>query len=57
MANPLCLMMPILPGTSLAALGSTLAEFQPQVTAAMEAIGTVHFARFTLFGSYSARVL
>lgn len=48
MANPLCLMMPVLPGTNLVAVASTLAEYQSQINAALTDIGTVHYARFTL---------
>ena len=48
MANALCFMMPILPGTSLTALAATLAEYQKPINDALTSIGTVHFARFTL---------
>lgn len=48
MANPLCLMMPILPGTNLVAVAATLAEYQQQIATALEKIGTVHYARFML---------
>ncbi|MCM2567331.1 MULTISPECIES: hypothetical protein [Janthinobacterium] len=48
MANPLCLMMPALPGTNPTAIAATLLEYQPKINAALTTIGTVHFARFTL---------
>ena len=48
MANPLCLMMPVLPGTNLTALAATLAEYQASIDKALTGIGTVHYARFTL---------
>ncbi|MCC7696250.1 hypothetical protein [Janthinobacterium sp. EB271-G4-7A] len=48
MANPLCLMMPALPGTNPTAIAATLVEFQAKINAALTEIGTVHFARFTL---------
>lgn len=51
MANPLTLMMPVLPGTSLISIAATLAESQKQIDAALESIGTVHFARFLLLDS------
>jgi ABC-type transporter Mla subunit MlaD len=49
MANALCLMMPVIPGTNLNSLAATLAEYQTQINAALTSIGTVHFARFALF--------
>jgi hypothetical protein len=49
MANPLTLMMPVLPGTTLASIGQLLAEHQPAIDTALASIGTVHFARFSLF--------
>ncbi|WP_150131016.1 hypothetical protein [Janthinobacterium sp. LM6] len=48
MANPLCLMMPALPGTNPTAIAATLLEYQPKINTALTTIGTVHFARFTL---------
>ena len=51
MANPLTLMMPALPGSNLLAIAATLAESQKQIDAALESIGTVHFARFLLLDS------
>lgn len=51
MTSPLTLMMPVLPGTSLISIAATLAESQKQIDAALESIGTVHFARFLLLDS------
>lgn len=48
MANPLCLMMPVLPGTDPMNIAATLQEYQPKISEALTGIGTVHFARFTL---------
>jgi hypothetical protein len=48
MANPLCFMMPVLPGTNLTTLAATLAEYQLPIDNALTSIGTVHYARFTL---------
>lgn len=48
MANPLTLMMPVLPGTTLVSIATLLAENQPAIDAALASIGTVHFARFSL---------
>jgi hypothetical protein len=45
MANPLTLMLPVIPGTSPVTIAETLAKFQPQLDAALASIGTVHFAR------------
>ena len=48
MANPLTLLMPIRPGTSLLAIAGALEASQIQTNAALDSIGTVHFARFLL---------
>jgi hypothetical protein len=48
MASPLTLLMPIIPGTSLAALAGTLAKYQSDIDQALTSIGTVHYARFLL---------
>jgi hypothetical protein len=48
MASPLTLMLPIIPGTSLQTINQTLAEYQPQLDAALKDIGTVHYARVLL---------
>jgi hypothetical protein len=48
MASPLTLMMPVIPGTTPAALAAALAQYGPQLDAALKGIGTVHYAR-TLF--------
>jgi hypothetical protein len=48
MANPLTLMMPVIPGTSLQTLAGALEQNGPQLDAALKAIGTVHYARTLL---------
>jgi hypothetical protein len=48
MASPLTLLMPVIPGTSLATIAATRQQYQPQLDAALTSIGTVHYAR-TLF--------
>ncbi|PCK07531.1 MAG: hypothetical protein COA42_13815 [Alteromonadaceae bacterium] len=48
MANPLTLIMPVLPDTKLLTIVELLAKSQPAIDAALESIGTVHFARFSL---------
>ena len=48
MANPLTLLMPIAPGTDPSAIAAVLAKSQPQIDAALTAVGTVHYARFLL---------
>jgi hypothetical protein len=45
MASPLTLMMPVIPGTDPVTIAKTLAEYQPQLNAALQSIGTVHYAR------------
>lgn len=45
MASPLTLIMPIIPGTDLQTVAATLAQYQPQLDAALTSIGTVHYAR------------
>jgi hypothetical protein len=53
MANPLTLLMPILPGTDPTTIGQALAKYQPELDAALNSIGTVHYAR-TLYLDTSA---
>lgn len=48
MASPLTLIMPIIPGTSIQTIVGALAQYGPQLDAALQSIGTVHYAR-TLF--------
>lgn len=45
MANPLSLLMPVIPGTDPATIGAALAQYGPQLDAALASIGTVHYAR------------
>jgi hypothetical protein len=51
MANPLTLMIPVLPNTKWEDIAVTLATAQTQIDAALLSIGTVHFARFLLLDS------
>ncbi len=47
--HPLCLMMPVKPEFLEATkLTAALAEAQKQINAALESVGTVHYARFVL---------
>ncbi|WP_420130561.1 hypothetical protein [Longimicrobium sp.] len=48
MANPLTLLMPIIPGTSPLAIGAALAKYNAEINSALTSIGTVHYARFLL---------
>jgi hypothetical protein len=48
MATGLTLLMPVLPGTKLLTIVELLAANQAAIDAALESIGTVHFARFSL---------
>lgn len=56
MASPLTLMMPIIPGTSLAELAGTLAKYQTEIDSALTSIGTVHYARFLLLDRSTANL-
>jgi len=56
MASPLTLMMPIIPGTSLAELAGTLAKYQTEIDTALTSIGTVHYARFLLLDRSTANL-
>jgi hypothetical protein len=55
-ANPLSLMMPVIPGTSLETIGKTLEGAQEQLNAALTSVGTVHFARFLLLDTSQANL-
>ena len=57
MANPLCLMMPVLPGTNPISIAAALQEYQTKINTALTDIGTVHFARFVLFDRSQANLL
>lgn len=46
MANPLTLIMPVIPGTSASTIVAALQANQANINAALTSIGTVHFARF-----------
>ncbi len=46
MANPLTLLMPILPNTNPMTIAQTISGNQATINAALTSIGTVHFARF-----------
>ena len=49
MANPLTFVMPLAEGVDPAKLQAALGQLQAQIDAALEAVGTVHFARFVVF--------
>ena len=57
MANPLCLMMPVLPGTNPISIAAAVQEYQTKINTALTDIGTVHFARFVLFDRSQANLL
>ena len=48
MANPLTFIMPLVEGVNPDQVGGALSHLQPQIDAALEAVGTVHYARFVL---------
>ncbi|HEY6324838.1 MAG TPA: hypothetical protein VJA16_25100 [Thermoanaerobaculia bacterium] len=45
MASPLTLLMPVLPGITPQAIAAGMAQYGPQLDAALNSIGTVHYAR------------
>lgn len=53
MANPLTLLMPVIAGTNPADIAQALAKYKPELDAALQGIGTVHYAR-TLYLDTSA---
>jgi len=48
MANPLTLLMPVVPGTDPNAIAAVLAKYNAQIDEALTSVGTVHYARFLL---------
>jgi len=48
MANPLTLVIPLAEGSDPLNLEGALSALQPKIDAALEAVGTVHYARFVL---------
>jgi hypothetical protein len=46
MANPLSLFMPVIQGTSVAAVAGLIGQNQTAIDNALTSIGTVHYARF-----------
>ncbi|NHZ79646.1 hypothetical protein F2P44_10200 [Massilia sp. CCM 8695] len=56
MTRPLTLVSPVLPGTSAATVVAKLALLLPQINAALESIGTVHFARLVLLDRSKANL-
>jgi hypothetical protein len=53
MAHPLTLIMPLRPDANVNELGQLIAQQQPAINQALEAVGTVHYARFVLFDGSS----
>jgi hypothetical protein len=56
MANPLTLLMPVVPGTDPTAIAKVLAESNAQINAALTSVGTVHYARFLLLDTSAANL-
>ena len=57
MASPLTLMLPIIPGTSLATLTGSQSGNADQLGEALESIGTVHYARSPIFDTSQPNLL
>lgn len=51
MANPLTLLMPVVPNTSPATIANALAAQQSAIETGLTNVGTVHFSRFLLLDS------
>lgn len=56
MTSPLTLLTPVLPGTSAATVIAKLAFLLPRINAALESIGTVHYARLVLLDRSQANL-
>ena len=56
MTTGLTLLMPVLPGTKLSSIVGTLGGGSAAIDAALASIGTVHFARFSLFDTSKANL-
>ncbi|MEO6920066.1 MAG: hypothetical protein ABI171_13775 [Collimonas sp.] len=56
MTSPLTLMMPVIPGTSLVTIAAALEGNSQKIDAALNGIGTVHFARFLLLDRSQANL-
>ena len=56
MANPLTLVIPLEEGIDLGRLQAGLAALMPNIGAAMEAVGTVHYSRVRLLDHSSANL-
>ena len=48
MANPLTLLMPVVPNTAVTTLATLIGKNQTSIDEALTSIGTVHFARFLI---------
>ena len=49
MANPLTLLMPVIPGTNPLSIAEALQKYDKELDEALTSIGTVHYARTLLF--------
>ena len=56
MANPLTLLMPVVPGTDPNAVAAVLAKYNAQIDQALTSVGTVHYARFLLLDTSVANL-
>jgi hypothetical protein len=56
MASPLSLLMPVVPGTDPMTMAQDLAQFQQELTAALQSIGTVHYARSLVLNASKANL-
>jgi hypothetical protein len=54
--NPLSLFMPVIPGADLAKIAAALATAQGDLDAALNSVGTVHFARFLFLDTSKANL-
>lgn len=56
MANPLTLLLPVIPGTSPQTVAGNLEKYNAQLDAALQSIGTVHYARTVFLDTSSANL-
>jgi hypothetical protein len=57
MANPLTLLMPVIPGTDPAAIAAAIGNHQAEIDKALTEVGTVHYARFLLLDRSAPNLL
>ena len=57
MAHPLTLVLELKPGLTITQIRELITSLQPAIDKGLEKVGTVHFARFTVFDASSPNLL